>query len=85
MRQGLAVFNFDLNATDENKLTYRGTLTNLDGEIETNVSNDYYYDYLSFIERGIQIGDYLYTVSDKYIASYDLATLTPIERESLHS
>lgn len=83
MTQGLAVFKFDLTQEDEDKLVYRGTLTNLADEVEADDWNGYYYDYLSFITRGIQIGDYIYTVSDKYVASYDIESLTQAEKLSL--
>lgn len=83
MTQGLAVFKFDLTQEDEDKLVYRGTLTNLDYDVETDDWNGYYNNYLSFITRGIQIGDYIYTVSDKYVASYDIETLTEAEKLNL--
>ncbi|MDD4315564.1 MAG: beta-propeller domain-containing protein [Clostridia bacterium] len=83
MTQGLAVFGFDLTQEDENKLAYKGTLTNLEEEVGTNDWYGYYADYLTFINRGIQIGDYIYTVSDKYIASYDIASLELVQRLDL--
>lgn len=83
MTQGLAVFKFDLTQEDENKLVYRGTLTNLEDDVGTEAWEGYYYSYLSFVTRGIQIGDYIYTVSDKYVASYDIETLTETNKLNL--
>ncbi len=75
MTQGLAVFKFDLSLEDENKLVLRDTLTNLTKDVDANDWNGYYDDYLSFITRGIQIGDYIYTISDNFVTSYDIDTL----------
>jgi len=79
-RQGFAVLRFNLDAeNDEDKLTYAGTLTNLTlaDELE---SGNWYNKYLKHITRGVRIGDYIYTISDKYIASYELDTLTEVDR-----
>lgn len=81
MTQGFAVFKFDLTAeNDEDKLVYRDTLTNLSAEIDAKQGWQKYYNaYLDFIKRGIRIGDYIYTISDKYITSYDLGNLHEIQ------
>ncbi|MFW5780716.1 MAG: beta-propeller domain-containing protein [Bacillota bacterium] len=86
MEQGLAMFKFDLeNPEDEEKLIYRGTLTNLEDEINPHEGFNNYYDrYLSFIERGVRVGDYIYTISDRYIVSYDINTLEEINELYLH-
>jgi uncharacterized secreted protein with C-terminal beta-propeller domain len=78
MTQGLAVFRLDLDAQGSNKLIYDGTLSNVDNMEE--YSYYYWYDYYySFIERGVQIGDYIYTVSDNYIVSYELDGLNKLQ------
>jgi len=80
MKQGLAVLKFDLTAEDENKLILRGTLNNLpEDEVSTENWYDYYDAYFTFVSRGVQIGEFIYTVSDRYITSYDLENLTKIE------
>lgn len=86
MTQGLAVFKYDLDAeNDDDKLIYRKTLTNLNGDVNINYDWDaYFMHYLSFISRGIQIENYIYTVSDKYIVSYDIETLTKIDDVDLY-
>lgn len=86
MEQGFAVFSFDTEAADDDdKLTYHTTLTNIaSGTVDMRNNYNYYYDtYWSFVSRGIFIGDYIYTISDKVIASYDIATLTLSERLTL--
>ena len=83
MQQGLAVFNFDLTKEDAEKLTYKGTLTNLGNEISP-YNNDYTRNYWSFINRGIRIGDYIYTISNQFIKSYSLFTLEQIEALDLY-
>lgn len=71
MQQGLSVFSFDINAvTDEDKLIYNGTLSNIH-QINPN-EESYYNYYLSFVERGVTIGNYVYTISNNYIKSYSL-------------
>lgn len=82
MEQGFALFGFDTSAEDnEDKLYYRGTLSNLSGEIDMNYNYNFYCNnYWSFISRGLYIGDYIYTISDRYITSYDMATLTEIDQ-----
>ena len=86
MEQGFALFSFDTSATDnEDKLTYRTTLTNLNlGKVDMSGNYNYYYDaYWSFISRGVFIGDYIYTISDRVIASYDIETLSLTQRLTL--
>lgn len=80
MKQGLAVFSFDLTASkDSDKLTFEGTLTNLgtnaDGFVDI-YSSSYGSHYDSFVTRGIYIGDYIYTVSNRYIAAYKIGNLS---------
>ena len=78
MTQGLAVFRLDLESQGSNKLIYDGTLSNVDNMDEN--SYNYWYDYYySFIERGVQIGGYIYTVSDNYIVSYELDGLNKFQ------
>ena len=82
MEQGFAVFNFDTEAeNDQDKLVYRGTLTNISSEVDINYNYNYYYDnYWSFVTRGIFSGDYIYTISDRYITSYDMVSLTEVDK-----
>ena len=82
--QGLMVFEYDLNAAaDKNKLVYRGLLTNI-SQSKTYASwNDYYYDYYSYVKRGARIGDKIYTISDRYITSYNIDTLKLVQRLEL--
>jgi len=82
--QGLMVFEYNLNAkADNDKLIYRGLLTNV-RQNQTYASwNDYYYDYFSYVQRGVRIGDRIYTVSDRFITSYDIKTLNQIQQLSL--
>ncbi len=84
MLQGFALFSFDTAAEeDEDKLTYRATLSN-SGRVDMNSNyDDYYNAYWSFISRGVFIGDYIYTISDRSIASYNIETLTLTERLNL--
>lgn len=73
MTQGLAVFSFDLTKDGADKLEYNTTLSNFNNGID--VYNNYYKNYRSYITRGIQIGNYVYTISDKYIKAYDITNL----------
>jgi|LGVF01.2.fsa_nt_gb uncharacterized secreted protein with C-terminal beta-propeller domain len=83
MQQGLAVFSFDVEeALDEDKLTYEGTLTNLT-EIDP-YDSGYYYNYHSFVERGITIDDYIYTISHNYVKSYTISDLTETDTVDLY-
>ena len=85
MQQGLAVFSFDLTQEDSEKLVYRDTLTNLDGAVNPYSStNGYYRNYWSFINRGIRIGDYVYTVSHHFVKSYSLTTLEQVASLDLY-
>ena len=77
MQQGLAVFKFDI---DNQTLEYRGLLTNLEEDVDLNNWEKYYYDYWSFINRGVRIGDYIYTISERYITSYNIDTLSKTDR-----
>jgi uncharacterized secreted protein with C-terminal beta-propeller domain len=82
MMQGLAVLKFDLSAEDQNKLILRGTLSDVE---EVNPYNsEYYYNYLNYIQRGVQIGDYIYTISDKNVSSYDISTLNLVQKLALY-
>jgi inhibitor of cysteine peptidase len=81
LQQGLAVFRFDLDGeTPEEKLSYSGTLTNLSTQPSNYNGYDWYEQYRCFITRGVRIGDYIYTISDKYIVSYNLDTLEEQDR-----
>lgn len=85
MQQGLAVFEFNLDAEDDkDKLIYRDTLSNIQGGLLSNDWYNYYNGYLQFINRGIRIGDYIYTISDKYITSYDIESLDLIAKLDLY-
>jgi len=80
-RQGLAVFEYDLAAkNDADKLVYRGILSDLPDNLVYKDWYDYYDYYHSYISRGARIGDKIYTVSDKYVTSYDLATLAQADK-----
>ncbi len=86
MEQGFALFSFDTQAEkNADKLTYRATLTNLNsGKVDIGDSYSYYNDaYWSFISRGVFIGDYIYTISDSLIVSYDINTLAIIQKLTL--
>lgn len=72
--QGLAVFNFDVNA-ESDKMVYRTTLSNISQNTMAGYNTDYYLTYYSFVGRGLVIGKYIYTVSDRIIVSYDAETL----------
>lgn len=87
MNQGFAVFSFDTTAeNDADKMTYEKTISNLQSDIDMETyGRNYYYDYLTFITRGIRIGNQIYTISDKYIASYDLENFQEIEVFDLYS
>jgi len=80
--QGLLVFRFNLEAdNDEDKLIYAGLLTNLNAAEQQGRSDGYWYNtYLKYITRGVRIGDYIYTISDTYIVSYELDTLVEVDR-----
>jgi len=77
--QGLMVFEYDLKAKS---LVYRGFLSNIQKKTYADW-NDYNYDYYSYVKRGARIGDKIYTISDRFIASYDINTLKLIQRLSL--
>jgi hypothetical protein len=80
-----AVFSFDVDAEDDDdKLVYRDTLTNIEEVSLDDYDYGYYYYYWSFINRGIRIGDYIYTISDEYINSYSLTTLEQIASIDLY-
>lgn len=72
MKQGVAVFSFDI---EKKELEYRGLLSNFNTDVNLESWNDYYNNYWSFISRCVRIGDYLYTISERYITSYDFDTL----------
>ena len=85
MEQGFAVFSFDVtNENPENKLVLRGTLSNMDDAISPYI-DDYYNYNCTFIRRGIYIGDYLYTISDKLIKSYSLEDLSEVASIDLYN
>ena len=73
IKQGLEVFYYNA-ATKE--LEYRGMLTNFDDTVSTEHWANYYENQMKFITRGVQIGDYIYTISRQVICAYDIATLT---------
>ncbi len=74
-RQGLYVFTFaDLDLSDYH------CLTNFNEGIHYNDWYDYYDNYYSYIQRGARIGDYLYTISERYICSYNLIDYQLIEQ-----
>ncbi len=85
MEQGFALFGFDTEAADDdNKLIYRGTLSNLGASIDMSYNyNNYYNTYWSFISRGVFIGDYIYTISDRFITSYNMGSLEQIDKIEL--
>lgn len=84
MTQGMAIFKFDINAENNaDKLVYRNTLSNLNNKIDAS-SYVFYDSYWKFINRGIQIGDYVYTISDQYIKSYSLDNLEVISTLNLY-
>jgi uncharacterized secreted protein with C-terminal beta-propeller domain len=81
--QGLAVLKFDLNAANDNdKLILRDTLSDVESAEPNN--REYYYNYLNFIQRGVQIGDYIYTIGDSNVSSYDIETLTLKQKFELY-
>lgn len=87
MKEGLAVFKIDLEAeNNQEKLVYKGSLSNISSEGQnTSDWNEYYDSYFTFINRGVQIGDYIYTVSDRIITSYNIDTLAIINRLDLYN
>jgi uncharacterized secreted protein with C-terminal beta-propeller domain len=77
MNQGVLIFAFDTSA---GTLEYRGLLSNFNADINTDNWVNYYNNYWSFIKRAVQIGDYIYTISERYIVSYDYDNLTETGR-----
>jgi len=77
IKQGLEVFKYDAQKGELIHLTAGGALlTNID-EVSTEFWQNYYDSYLKFITRGVQIGDYIYTISSKMICSYAIAEILP--------
>ncbi|MCL2675605.1 MAG: beta-propeller domain-containing protein [Firmicutes bacterium] len=85
--QGLLVFEYNLNAaSDKDKLICRGILSNFDEQTQMYEDwDDYYYNTFSYIKRGARIGNKIYTISDRFIASYDVGTLELIERLDIYN
>jgi len=80
LTQGLAVFEYNLKAENDNdKLLYKGVLSNID-DIKFDSWYDRYDAYRAYITRGARIGDRIYTISDKYVTSYNAETLAFIEK-----
>jgi len=79
--QGLAVFEYDLTAEENSgKLIYRGLLTNVGTRKTYSAWEDYYDDFYAYVKRGARIGNRIYTISERYIASYDIDGLNLIQR-----
>jgi hypothetical protein len=68
--------------SNNDKLVLRDTLSDVES-VEPN-NTEYYYNYLNFIQRGVQIGNYIYTIGDSNITSYDIETLTLKEKLELY-
>lgn len=77
MKQGVAIFNFDI---ENQTIIYRGFLSNFDNNVSVDEWENYYKNYWSFVKRSVQIGDYIYTISEKYITSYDFNTLEKVQQ-----
>ncbi|MFA6489180.1 MAG: beta-propeller domain-containing protein [Candidatus Micrarchaeia archaeon] len=77
--QGAYVFN----VTPEGGFSLRGTITHADEE-ELMKSGEYYWSN-SNVKRSLYMGNYLYTVSDRYVKANDLGTLAPISSVTLGS
>lgn len=74
VEQGLAVFS--VNVEDENeKLVYRGTLTNLGENLPLNEWTCFYDSFYSYIKKAIYVDNYIYTFSDNQITSYRYGTM----------
>ena len=79
--QGLAVFGYDLNAADNGgKLVYRGLLANVQPGKTYSTWEDYYDDFYAYVKRGARIGNRIYTISERYVACYDIDSLSLIQR-----
>jgi hypothetical protein len=77
---GLAVFKYDLNSPG-NKLVFKGILSNIGPTPYLGaVWDEYYNDYLCRVTRGVRIKSKIYTISERYITSYDMNTLGFIEQ-----
>ena len=77
---GLAVFKYDLNAPG-NKLIFEGILSNVGLKSYLGETwEEYYNDYLCYVTRGVRIKDKIYTISERYIVSYDISTLGLIDQ-----
>jgi len=78
---GLAVFRYNLNAPrDEDKLIFQGMLSNIEGPGVYDTWQDMYYNSYSYINRGARIGNRIFTISDRYITSYDVNSLALVQR-----
>ena len=88
--QGLYLYYFD---ADAGTLDYLGLLSNFDPLDDIYVRDysdykNYDYDkewqdsldrYSKYVQRGIIIGDFIYTVAEKVVASYELDTRAPVD------
>ncbi len=71
--QGYYVYNIDVN----NGLQLQGRITHLSGD-DYLKAGDSWYDSSKNIERGLYIGNILYTLSQDMVKANDLETLSPI-------
>lgn len=76
--QSLYVFGFSTG-----ELTLRAKLSDIKTEMDYTYWYDYYNYYFSFIKRGARIGDYIYTISDRYVTSYTLTDFTEVDKLEL--
>jgi len=76
--QSLFVFGFSTG-----ELVLKGKLSDIESDMNYNYWYDYYNYYFSFIKRGARIGNYIYTISDRYITSYTLTDFSEVDKLTL--
>ena len=76
--QGYYVFGIE-----DGRLVQRAMLTDIDEAIQYNDWYSYYNYNFSYIKRGARIGNYLYTISDRYVTSYALADFAETDKLKL--
>lgn len=77
-KQGYYVFGIE-----NGMLVQRALLTDIESDIQYNNWYSYYNYSFSYIKRAARIGDYIYTVSDRFVTSYSLADFSQTDKLTL--